>query len=61
MMVLKDRSFTVIDKLIVTKLEEIEAATALARQLREVVVPEDARVYDVMCKAGTARSCETYR
>lgn len=57
MMVLKDRSFTfVIDKLDSDETgRALEAATALARQLREVVVPEvDARVYDVMCKgAGT--------
>lgn len=57
MMVLKDRSFTfVIDKLDSDETgRALEAATALARQLREVVVPEvDAYVYDKMCKgAGT--------
>ena len=57
MFVLKDRSFTfVIDKLDSDETgRALEAATALARQLREVVVPEvDAYVYDKMCKgAGT--------
>lgn len=57
MMVLKDRSFTfVIDKLDSDETgRALEAATALARQLREIVVPEvDAYVYDKMCKgAGT--------
>lgn len=57
MFVIKDRSFTfVIDKL--DKDETggtLEAATALARQLREVVVPEvDAYAYGKMCTgAGT--------
>lgn len=57
MVITKDRSFTfVIDKLDSDETgRALEAATALARQLREVVVPEvDAHVYDVMCKgAGT--------
>ena len=57
MVITKDRSFTfVIDKLDSDETgRALEAATALARQLREVVVPEvDAHVYDAMCKgAGT--------
>lgn len=57
MLVLKDRSFTfVIDKLDSDETgKALEAASALARELREVTVPEvDAYVYDKMCKgAGT--------
>lgn len=57
MMILKDRSFTfVIDKLDSDETgKTLESASALARQLREVVVPEvDGYVYDKMCKgAGT--------
>lgn len=57
MIVAKDRSFTfVIDKLDNDETGgTLEAATALARQLREVVVPEvDAYVYGKMCTgAGT--------
>ena len=53
----KDRSFTfVIDKLDSDETgKALEAASALARQLREVVVPEvDAYVYGKMCAgAGT--------
>ncbi len=57
MLVGKDRSFTfVIDKLDSDETGgALEAASALARELREVTVPEvDAHVYDKMCKgAGT--------
>lgn len=57
MFVIKDRSFTfVIDKLDSDETgKALEAASALARELREVTVPEvDAYVYDKMCKgAGT--------
>lgn len=57
MMIAKDRSFTfVIDKLDNDETgRTLEAASALARQLREVVVPEvDSYVYGNMCKnAGT--------
>ncbi|WP_313132787.1 encapsulin [Anaerocolumna sp.] len=53
----KDRSFTfAIDKLDTDETaQQVAAASALARQLREVVIPEvDTRVYGVMCdKAGT--------
>ena len=53
----KDRSFTfVIDKLDADEtLQQLAAASALARQDREVVIPEvDSYVYGVMCtKAGT--------
>lgn len=53
----KDRSFTfVIDKMDEDETgEALEAAGALARQIREVVIPEvDTYVYAVMCeKAGT--------
>lgn len=57
MFVTRDRSFTfVIDKLDSDETgKTLEAASALARQLREVVVPEvDAYTYGKMCKgAGT--------
>lgn len=57
MMVLKDRSFTfVIDKLDSDETgKTLEAASALARQLREVTVPEvDSYVFNKMCTgAGT--------
>lgn len=57
MAITKDRSFTfVIDKLDSDETgRTLEAASALARQLREVVVPEvDSYVYGNMCKnAGT--------
>lgn len=57
MLVTKDRSFTfVIDKLDSDETgRTLEAATALARQVREVVVPEvDAYTYGEMCAgAGT--------
>ena len=57
MFVTRDRSFTfVIDKLDSDETgKTLEAASALARQLREVVVPEvDSYAYDKMCKgAGT--------
>ncbi len=53
----KDRSFTfVIDKLDADETaQQLGAAKALERQLREIVIPEvDTRVYSVMCKdAGT--------
>lgn len=53
----KDRSFTfAIDKLDADEtVQNLQAASALARQLREVVVPEvDSYVYGVMCaQAGT--------
>jgi len=53
----KDRSFTfAIDKLDTDEtVQQVQASTALARQLREVVIPEvDAHVYSVMCaNAGT--------
>ncbi len=52
----KDRSFTfAIDKLDVDEtVQQVQAASALERQVREVVIPEvDAYVYSVMCaKAG---------
>ena len=54
----KDRSFTfAIDKLDTDETaQQLQAATALERQLREVVIPEvDAYTYGVMCaNAGTA-------
>lgn len=57
MLVMKDRSFTfVIDKLDSNETGgALEAATALARQVREVVIPEvDAYTYGKMCAgAGT--------
>lgn len=57
MFVIKDRSFTfVIDKLDSDETgRTLEAASALARHLREVAVPEiDSYVYDRMCRdAGT--------
>ncbi|MBQ7859878.1 MAG: hypothetical protein IJ347_07095 [Faecalibacterium sp.] len=57
MMVKKDRSFTfVLDKLDQDETAQaLTAATALARQQREVVIPEvDSYVYGVMCEnAGT--------
>ena len=53
----KDRSFTfAIDKLDIDEtVQQLQAASALARQLREVVIPEiDSYVYGVMCtNAGT--------
>ena len=57
MLIMKDRSFTfVIDKLDSNETGgTLEAATALARQLREVVIPEvDGDTYGKMCEgAGT--------
>ena len=57
MLIAKDRSFTfVIDKLDSDETgKSLEAASALARELREVAVPEvDAYVYGKMCEgAGT--------
>ena len=54
----KDRSFTfAVDKLDVDETaQQLQAASALERQLREVVIPEvDAYTYGVMCaNAGTA-------
>lgn len=59
----KDRSFTfVIDKLDADEtLQQLAAASALARQDREVVIPEvDSYVYGVMCtKAGTKPAAKT--
>lgn len=53
----KDRSFTfAIDKLDTDEtVQQLQAASALARQMREVVIPEiDSYVYGVMCaNAGT--------
>lgn len=53
----KDRSFTfAIDKLDTDETaQQLQAASALARQTREVVIPEvDSYVYGIMCtKAGT--------
>lgn len=53
----KDRSFTfAIDKLDADETkQQVEAASALARQQREVIIPEvDTYVYNVMCEnAGT--------
>lgn len=62
-MILKDRSFTfVIDKLDSNETGgALEAASALARQLREVVVPEvDSYVFGEMCTgAGTKPAAVT--
>lgn len=59
----KDRSFTfAIDKLDTDETaQQLEAASALARQQRQVVIPEvDAYVYNVMCtKAGTKPEAAT--
>lgn len=59
----KDRSFTfAIDKLDADEtLQQLAAASALARQDREVVIPEvDSYVYGVMCtKAGTKPAAKT--
>lgn len=56
-MLKKDRSFTFeIDKLDKDETQnQLEASTALARQLREVVIPEiDTYTYNIMCaEAGT--------
>ncbi len=49
----KDRSFTfAIDKLDADETkQQLQGATALSRQVREVVIPEvDAYTYDIMCK-----------
>lgn len=58
MMLRKDRSFTfAIDKLDTNETgQQLQAATALSRQNREVVIPEvDTYTYSVMCEnAGTA-------
>lgn len=63
MLVTKDRSFTfVIDKLDSNETGgALEAATALARQLREVVIPEvDVYTYGKMCEgAGTKPAAKT--
>lgn len=63
MLVTKDRSFTfVIDKLDSNETGgALEAATTLARQLREVVIPEvDAYTYGKMCEgAGTKPAAKT--
>lgn len=63
MVITKDRSFTfVIDKLDSDETgRTLEAASALARQLREVVVPEvDSYVYGKMCTgAGTKPAAVT--
>lgn len=53
MMLEKDRSFTfIIDKLDTDETaHQLEGASALARQIRQVVIPEvDAYIYDVMCQ-----------
>lgn len=53
MMLKKDRSFTfIIDKLDTDETaHQLEGASALARQIRQVVIPEvDAHTYDVMCQ-----------
>lgn len=53
MMLKKDRSFTfIIDKLDTDETaHQLEGASALARQIRQVVIPEvDAYTYDVMCQ-----------
>ena len=59
----KDRSFTfAIDKLDTDETQQqLQAASALERQNREVVIPEvDAYVYNVMCtKAGTKPAAKT--
>ena len=58
MLVTKDRSFTfVIDKLDSNETGgALEAATALARQLREVVIPEvDAYTYGKMCEGADTK------
>jgi len=59
----RDRSFTfAIDKLDTNEtVQQVQAATALARQLREVVIPEvDAWVYNQMCEnAGTKAAPKT--
>lgn len=58
----KDRSFTfAIDKLDEDETkQQVAAASALARQQREVIIPEvDTHVYKVMCeKAGTKATAE---
>ncbi len=49
----RDRSFTfAVDKLDSDEtVQQLQAATALERQIREVVIPEiDSYVYDIMCK-----------
>lgn len=51
----KDRSFTfAIDRLDTDETgQQVQAASALARQQREVIIPEvDTYVYDVMCKGA---------
>lgn len=62
-MLTRDRSFTFeIDKLDTDEtVSQLEAGAALARQLREVVVPEvDTYVYSVMCEnAGTKPNAVT--
>ncbi|MEY8321299.1 hypothetical protein AAK894_09480 [Lachnospiraceae bacterium 46-61] len=53
MILKKDRSFTfIIDKLDTDETaHQLEGASALARQIRQVVIPEvDAYTYDVMCQ-----------
>lgn len=63
MTVSKDRSFTfAIDKLDTDETtQQLAGATALARQNREVVIPEvDSYVYGIMCtKAGTKPAAKT--
>ena len=63
MTVSKDRSFTfAIDKLDTDETaQQLAGATALARQNREVVIPEvDSYVYSIMCtKAGTKPAAKT--
>jgi len=58
----KDRSFTfAIDRLDTDEtVQQLQGSTALARQLREVIVPEvDSWVYNVMCEnAGTTAAAK---
>ena len=63
MVITKDRSFTfAIDKLDEDEtLQQLSGATALARQQREVVIPEvDAYVYGVMCAGAGNKPAATF-
>lgn len=58
----KDRSFTfAIDKLDADEtVQQVQAASALARQNRQVVIPEiDSYVYDVMCNSAGNKPAPT--
>lgn len=58
----KDRSFTfAIDKLDTDETaQQLESASALARQQREVIIPEiDKYVFDVMCKGAGHKPSQT--